>query len=229
MSKSNNKIRRDFKTKSNRQNRRTTKRLNTKTNRRGYRQPNELSVINNAPVQTRCLRYIGDIDAEVSFVYSDFTRMLVAVTSGSTQVISLFEAVKIQRVGVTVLPNSAASAGTFSFTWSGDKSPHTIHTMLYSQGVPARWSFYPPEDSLAYFWINQDTTGIDTATVFSMADSTGNVRIVLDIQFEYVLANGASATSTMTFVPTTTGISAPRMPVGVGDFDAVDLEVAILS
>lgn len=163
------------------------------------------------------MRYIGTISSETDFRTTNFTAILVAVTSSSTTAICLFEAIRLRRIGITCLPSSDTNAGTFAFIWKGDREPHTTQTMIYSQGVPAKWNFYPPEGSLASFWFTQDTTGADDTSVFTIDPDNSTVKIVLDLDFEYVLATGASETVTLTGAASLTGIAAVCMPSSATD------------
>ncbi len=177
---------------------------------------NELHPINNAPIQTRVLRYLGTITSSTDFRVTDMTKLLLAVTSGSTSAIRLFEAVKIQKIVITCLPSSDTNSGTFSFTWSGEREPDVVYTMFYAQGAPSRWSFIPPEDSLAGFWITQDTNETSNS-IFTLDPDNSTVKLVLDLHFQYVVADGASATVTLTGAATFTGVAALVMPSAATD------------
>jgi hypothetical protein len=163
------------------------------------------------------MRYIGSISSVTDFRTTNFTSILVATTSGQTSAICLCEAVKITRIGITCLPNSSSNAGTFAFIWKGDREPHTTETLIYANGVPAKWNFYPPEDSLASFWFTQDTSHLDDSSVFTLDPDNSTVKIVLDLEFEYVLASSASETVTLTSAASTTGIAAICMPSSATD------------
>jgi hypothetical protein len=89
--------------------------------------------------------------------------------------------------------------------------------MIYSQGVPATWDFLPPEGSFASFWITQDTTGIDDSSVFTLDPDNSTVKIVLDLQYQFVIATGTAETTTLSSAASTTGIAAMVMPSSATD------------
>ncbi len=176
----------------------------------------ELSPINNCPIQVRAMRYMGTITTTTDFRVADMTTILLAVTSGSTSAIKIIEAFKLKSVAITCLPSSDTNSGTFAFTWVGEREPHTTQTMFYSQGQPSKWTFYPPEFSFASFWITQDTSET-TSSLFLLDPDNSVVKIVLDLNFEYVLCDGASSTITLSAAATFTGIAARVMPGAATD------------
>jgi hypothetical protein len=175
----------------------------------------ELPPISNAPIQMRSMRYAGTISTSTDFRVADFTTILLSVVNGSTTAVKLFQAVLIKSVSVTCLPNSDANSGTFAFTWYGEREPDNVLTMFYSQGQPSRWTFTPPPESLAGFWITQNTTTTESS-VFTLDPDNSTVKIILDLNFAYVLADGASGTLTIS-APAYTGIAARYMPGSATD------------
>jgi len=142
--------------------------------------------------------------------------MLLAVTSGSTTAIPLFTAVRIVRVGITCLPALDTNAGTFTFYWSGEREPHTAETMIYCNGEAMRRNFYPPEGSLAGFWLTQNTTETESS-VFNLDPDNTTVKIVVDLEFEYVIADGTQSTRTLSVASAFSGIAAAKMPAAASD------------
>lgn len=198
------------------------RRVSFRRSRSGYRSRSrhgnisELPPINNTPIQVRCMRYQGSITSYTEFRVGDITTMLLGVTNSSSTAIVLMEAVRLQRLVVTLLPNSTTNAGTFALSWDGEREPHLTQTMFYTMGTPARWSFTPPEGSLATFWFNQDTSET-TSTVFRLDPDNSTVEVILDIHFEYVLADGSTDTLTLGSAATFSGVAARVMPGGATD------------
>lgn len=192
--------------------------LRKQARRRSRQSGNIVSIppINNSPIQTRCLRYQGNIVSTTDFRVSDFTTMLVATTNSSNQGICLFEAVRLQEFVITCLPNSTSNAGSLGVTWAGEREPHTTETIFYAMGTPSRWRFTPPEGSLASFWFTQDTSET-SSTVLKLNPSDSVVELIVDIHFQYVIADGASDTITLSPTPTFTGVAARVMPGGATD------------
>ncbi len=194
-------------------------RKSRKTRKRNKDHPgsiSELPPIKNNPIQTRCMRYVGTITSSTEFRVADMTTILLAVTSGSTSAIKLFEAVLIRSVAITCLPAADTNAGTFAFTWVGEREPDTVETMFYSLGQPDRWVFKPPPGSLAGFWVTQDTSET-TNSIFKLDPDNSTVKIILDLSFEYVMCDGASTTLTLSGAATFTGVAARVMPGSATD------------
>ena len=154
------------------------------------------------------MRSSGNITQTASVGIEDMQSMLVSVVDTTTSATALMESVRILSIGIVCLPASDTNAGTFSFTWYGERGPHNTETMIYSQGVPSRWIFYPPEESLASFWINASD---DEAAVslFTLGADNATVEIIMDIHFEYVVLDGARDKAfTLSSAATFTGIGA---------------------
>jgi len=100
--------------------------------------------------------------------------------------------------------------------------------MVYSQGVPAKWNFYPPEGSLASFWFNQDVSGVDSTSVFDMDPDNSTVKVVMDLDFEYVIATGISSTVTLTGASSLTGIAAICLPLATDELTPVGIHSDIV-
>jgi len=147
---------------------------------------------------------------------ADFTTMLVATTASSSTAICLFEAVRLREIVVTCLPNSTSNAGAIGVSWWGEREPNTTETLFYTMGSPCRWHFVPPEGSLATFWFTQDTTET-TNTVLRLDPSDSTVELILDIHFEYVIADGSSDTISLSPNATYTGVAARVMPGAATD------------
>lgn len=199
-------------------------RNNSNNNRRNNTNStnNTLSSINNQPIQTRCIRYSGNPSSATVFDVKDLTSVLLAVTNTSTAAIPLFETVRLRRVKVTCLSDDGSNSGFLSFMWNGEREPNSKSTILYSPGYPTSQNFYPPEGSLAGFWVSQETTETDTS-LFTIDTSDNTVMIVLDFEISYVIVNGASEAFTLSAAATFSGIAALAIPVGSEIFLPMDL------
>lgn len=183
---------------------------------------NALSSLNNQPIQTRCIRYSGTPSSAQIFDVTSLTSLLLAVTNTSTAAIPLFETVRLRRVKVTCLSDSGSNSGFLSFMWNGEREPNSKDTILYSPGYPTSKNYYPPEGTLASFWVSQETAETDTS-LFTIDTSDNTVLIVLDLQFQYVIANGVSEAFTLSGAATFSGIAALAIPVGSEAFIPMDL------
>ncbi len=169
--------------------------------------------ISNLPKFTRCMRYEGEITSSVYFTFYQLFLMIGSTRTSSSNYVSIFQSIKLNRIGVTCLPASATNAGLLTFEWGGDGTPHTQEIMAYSQGVPARGNFYPPEYSRASWWV-EDSDATSTGDVaFTIDPSDSTVKVLIDIDFTAILANGSSTvTHTLTTAATFDGIAYLVLP-----------------
>lgn len=151
--------------------------------------------------------------------------MIGSVRSTSTLYQSIFQSIRLLRVGLTCLPSSATNSGVCRFEWGGDGTPHTQDILVYSPGVPARANFYPPEHSRASWWVeDSDTTSVaDVAFTIDPGDST--VTVILDIEFSGILGSGSTATShTLSVAATSNGIAYLVLPTTTDELTPVGVE-----
>lgn len=204
---------------------RSNKKYSKRNRRKGTTRVDHLTTISNQPIQTRCIRYIGTIASSATFLYSSLFASMVSTISSSTDAHSLLESVRLRRVGVTCLPASATNAGSFSFVWKGDREPHTTDTAIYLPGVPFKKNYYPPEGSFASFWLNQDSTGGDDPIIFILDPDNTTVKVVLDMDFEYVVVSGPSMLISLASAASFSGIGYPALPRSSLEFIPVGLDV----
>jgi len=196
------------------------KKLNKRATRNNFRNNDgqfRITPINNTPIQQRCLRYTGTITSSTAVTSDGLLGILVGVTNSSTAAFQLFQSFKLSRVGITCLPSSDSNSGTVAFSWVTDtdeRLPATKEVIYYSQGVPSKMNFYPPENSLASYWLDDSN-----AQLFSIDPSNSTVRLIVDVQFDYVLAEGAATTVTLGIASTFTGIGARYLDWASGGAD----------
>jgi hypothetical protein len=194
---------------------------------RGKTGTSQLSVINNSPIQTRCLRYIGTVTSSTGVSSGSLLGLIVSVTNSSTTASRILDSLKIQRVGITCLPASDTNAGTFTFAWTGEeqRTPDIRKTMIYSQGVPAHWNFYPPDGSLAGYWVDSN----DTSVIFTMDPDNATVKLVVDLEFSYILGSGSlGSTYTLSIASSFNGLGYRYLDWAAGgssDLSPVDLDL----
>ncbi len=138
------------------------------------------------------------------------------MTNASTTAICLMEAMRLRKVVVVLLPSADTNSGAFAFTWSGEREPDTVETMFYTQGMPSRWTFTPPDGSLAGMWFTRQTSETQNS-VFTLDPDNSTVKVVLDLHIEYVLGDGSTRTITLSAPATYTGVAMRVMPGSASD------------
>jgi hypothetical protein len=182
-----------------------------------------LPSVNNKPIQTRCFRYQGTINETATFTSQDLRCIMGAVTSASTVFYPLIDGFQINRVGMTLMPNSTTTAGTVVFSWQGFNCPDIRETLLVANAIPFHKSFIPPEGTSPWFWWDNSST---TTNLFSIESglATGCV-IFLDFDLKYILNSGAITSTALSVNSTFTGIGYRELPIGDLSFSPTDLDV----
>lgn len=176
-----------------------------------------LTQIENKPVQTRAIRYIGSAVNDSLFIVKDILEILAFVIPAGTTAYRLFESVRIRSISITLLGEAdATGVGFLSFSWLGNNAPHEEDEMIYAVGESSRHTYYPPSNSLASFWFSDDSDTTEEIFQISLSATTGTV--ILDISFEYVLKDGALTTFTISSAAGITGIVAPTLPLSTDTF-----------
>jgi hypothetical protein len=187
-----------------------------------------LPQINQRPIQKRCFRYANDgasVPDHLTFQTRDLRNMLGFVTSGATTFYPFIDSFKLCRIGATILPSDATGgAAFFTFSWRGDNAPQIEETILIGNTTPDHVSFYPPEGSTAWFW-HDDQSANENLFDVSTSNPTHNY-IILDIELEYIINDGALTSQTLNNAAAFTGIAARHIPIATENFHAVNLSGA---
>lgn len=173
------------------------KRRQARTNRsRRTNGDYSIGVIKNAPIQVRSIRYQSPTAPELSYLFrtTDLLSM-IGFTTSTTVGYSMISAVKIKSIALHILPDPTDVTGSATFTWLGIYSPNNESTMTFMNAVPASYSFYPLEGSLASFWLTDTTTADD---IFQVSISVAT-PFFMDIHFSYVMPYDSSATTSLSF------------------------------
>jgi hypothetical protein len=168
--------------------------------------------INLRPPCSRFLRYTmyGTVPITRQFMLDS----ILAVNGTAAH--RIFESVRLIHVRCYVMANQTEDAPELSLTWDGDRGPDVRYNTEAAIGTPGEIYSLPPEDTLAGYW---STDGVDESeNLFTLVAPNGST-IVVDIYFEYVLADGAATTATAT-ASKTAGIYALQD----GSMSPVDLE-----
>lgn len=180
-----------------------------------------IAPIKNRPKLTRCLRYVFNDTGTPAILYSnDLLKWCGFVTNTTTNFYQLTQSIKLIRVGLTLLSNSSTGACTLAFQWLGTNSPSDQSIMYAAQGVPARKSFYPPEDSFSMLWWDESSTNTPLCSIDAQYVTSEPV-VYVDLMFEYVHSSGTVSNQTLGMAATFTGIGYKTMfqdtcsPVGL--------------
>jgi hypothetical protein len=180
------------------------RRRNKRARPRG-KKSNGVSQIKNQPIQTRVVRYIGPVTAPIILTTVELNALFVSTTNASTGAFDVFEAVRLRSVGMTILPDSGSSTSFFSFTWEGDRDNHVKEVTASLPGVLTKKTYYPPDGSLASYWV---TSTLSTQNLFTLDMGDTATTVIVDLHVECVMTDGAGVARTLSSAATFTGIAA---------------------
>lgn len=178
----------------------------------------ELSQINNTPIQTRVFRYysatIGNATAS-AFTVADLLAMLVTCINADSTAVPLIQAFRLRRVGVSaVLSGSTGSSGV-TFGWRGPNVPTITETIFAGVGTPNSRSYYPPSHAISVGqWYDRAATSVTLFQLETYSLDSGESHIYLDIDLEYILADGATTPLTLSANATYSGVAVLSLPLG---------------
>jgi len=174
----------------------------------------DLPHINQKPKQTRCLRYVAtSATTQIVVAVADLRGMIGAVTNASTLFIPLIDSFRLKRVGISAVLSGATGAGTVTFAWEGPNVPDIADTSYVGVAVPTTRSYYPPPDTSVGWWYDNGATSVNLFSIQTSAVDSGDTTVFLDIEFEYIIQDGASSTLTLSANASFTGIAYPRLPL----------------
>jgi len=203
-------------------NKRSMKKKNKNSRHRKNPQPRpvfQFTEIKQNPEIQRSMRFLGALTANVPVAMGnlDLGQLMMACANGSTAGNTALAAVKLHSVSITLLP-SLDEEGLFSFTWDGQSTltantsriPSITRTIPYAPSNAARITFYPPEDSLASFWVDQSQFA-NQDILFTLL-STGGINVVMDLHYSSVVSyENPGRLYTFSTAATYTGIVCGRL------------------
>lgn len=182
-----------------------------------------LSSVNMKPIQQRVFRYenVNTIPNNLSFDIRDMRNLLGFVTAGATTFYPIIDSFRLRRIGLTILPGDSTAGSTWiNFSWQGDNAPQVEETMLASNTVPCHMSFFPAISSTAWDW--HDDQGSNDA-LFSLSLNNNSTTLILDIEMEYIINDGAVSSQTLNNASAITGISSRRIPILTEEMQSLGL------
>ncbi len=165
-----------------------------------------LTKISATPIQKRSMRY--DVSGSGAFIMTTSfmkTLTLFGVTA-STSSYTLLESIKLNAVSLTILPASSTNMGTLAFRWLGPRTATEVETLVYAPAIPSKFTFTPPAESLASFWISQVDTTFDSTSLFEFDPSDDTVHIIMDLHFSIIYDTTGSSNTVTVSAPSTTGV-----------------------
>lgn len=180
-----------------------------------------LNPINNKPKITRSIRYVGTLSAFSHFDSQDIRCFCGFTNSGATPYYPVAQSIRLNSVTLNIVSNSTTSAGTVEFSWDGLNAPDTLTTLIVGNGLSETMCFFPPEGSSAWFW--WDATSTTTGLFGVSCDNSSGLKIYLDINFIYIMADGASTSVPLVTTSAITGYVYRELPISSLTFSPVGL------
>jgi hypothetical protein len=170
------------------------------------------SAIKQMPIHNRVIRYIiGSTLTDQGITPRDLLRQLSSVVNGSTAVTAIIGSIKLRRVSlyfVTTDGTFGTGSAPLAFQWQGAmNAPEEIITDRGTATQPACIKVVPPLESLAGFFFDPNSNDFtDNIFIFSAAAGT-----VIDIEFDFIMPDGAGHTGTLASAATLTGVIIPNL------------------
>lgn len=194
---------------------RNNKRNKRKLRRKHNRKQGLVTIpeINQKPIQTRCLRYEYANNGPNTFLFTsdDIFSLIGFATNASTTFYPIIDSFRIRRIGVSLIPlDSTAGFSAFGLRWQGDNAPDVLESVLVGNAMPTVRSFFPPEGSTSWFWHDRPSTATD---LWEFNIDNDGVTVIMDLELEYIIADGSITAITLANAPAFTGIGYHAIPI----------------
>lgn len=209
---------------------RNNKRNRRKQKRKHLRKQGFVSIpeINQKPIQTRCFRYEYQNNTPTNFLFTtdDIFSLMGFATSASTTFYPIIDSFRMRRIGISLLPrDSTTGFSALGLRWQGSNAPDVLESILVGNAMPTVRSFFPPEGSTCYFWHDSPTA---TTDLWELNIDNDGVTVIMDLELEYIIADGAITAITLTSPSNFTGVGYHDIPtVGTQTFNVVLLSSVI--
>ncbi len=188
---------------------------NHKRNHKGKEGGNEIvragprfpKTIIQKPIQVRSIRYITNMAyTNQQITPTSFLKFMLAVTNGSTTAIQIADCIRISGFSFYYTSSSGFDTSTniLSFSWVGSlNGPDNMMTDRGTVTEPACIKVRTPRWSpIGYFYNINSSEAATVCATFSCPSGT-----IIDVHYEYVIADGATSTVTLNTAATFTGIA----------------------
>jgi hypothetical protein len=174
----------------------------------------DLPKIQQKPIQGRCLRYLGtSVTTQSTIAVADLRGMIGTTINATTTYVPLIDSVRLKRVGISAILSGTTGTGSVKFSWEGPNVPDIAETSFVGVSVPITRSYYPPDGTSTSWWYDNGATSVDLFSIQTASGDSGDVNVYLDIEFEYIIQDGAQTALTLTTNPGFTGIAYARLPL----------------
>ncbi len=150
------------------------------------------------PVQVRSFRF--EMENGTAVVYRQCLLSLLVSQSNSvssTEASYPIQAIRLRRVKAWTLIDPASAHADLTLQFFSDRGPVREWTSVGNNVRPAHLSVVPPPDSLAGYWSQAGSQ--EGEKLFELQlDETGTSMGIVDIEVEYVLAEGSISYGTAT-------------------------------
>jgi len=158
------------------------------------------------PMCGRTLRYYSNAAVtDVDITGRCLLNTVLGTNTATTLAVNIYEAVRINRVSMYYVPSSTGSFGSGTeeliLNWRGERTPDTRYSDRGTLSHPACIKARPPKESLAQFWITNQSN-IDTV----LFNVTMPVNSIIDISLSFVIGDGTTRSVTLNGVATFTGV-----------------------
>jgi len=160
------------------------------------------------PIQQRTLRYIAtQVLTETAYGPAQLINAILSVTAASVSAYPVFESVRLKRISMYYTPSSSFDPSTdpFSFRWVDQNLPDILITRPGTLNQPSCIKVVPPENSLCAMWYNLANPSVTGVIPFCLF--TCNSTTIIDIEFDFIIGEGAQTAVTLTGVPGFAGIA----------------------
>jgi len=180
--------------------------------------------VKQSPIHNRVIRYYVAGGATQAFTPADFLSIYGAVTNGSTSFIPLYSSVRLRRISIYYVPtnNFGVSGGSVTFAWNGlQNAPDNLLTDRGTATQPACIKVVPIPDSLASMWFDANSASVNSAICTIGCPQ----NVLVDFDFEFILATGAQAPLVLSVMATYTGGAVLTLHNGSGGYQPEGLPV----
>ncbi len=158
------------------------------------------------PKCTRSLRYFCSAPiANIDITGRCLLNLVVATNTATTTAVNVYEAVRLLSISMYYVPSSANNFGVAAeeliLNWRGERSPDTRLSDRGTLSHPACIKSRPPVDSMAAFWVTNQSN-IDNV-LFNLSAPLGTI---IDLSLCMTIGDGTTRSITLSAVGTTTGI-----------------------
>lgn len=168
--------------------------------------PNDVKML---PIHNRVIRYhLQGVATADGITPGQILRSVGSITNASATYVPIFGAIRIRRLSFYFVPSTLDLGSVSSeivFSWTGvQNAPDNLITDRGTNSMPACIKVVPPHDSIASMWFDTNSPTV-ASNIFVF---TAPIKTIVDIDFDFILANGAAPSSlTLSGASTVTGLA----------------------